>query len=262
MYANIKDNALLLVPNAILCEVWVSTNKDDRQSSIKLKLEQILKIEDYTDDVAKILNEKSHFFCLNVERLWKNCSRNINLFKRKHRTWLEGNLSLPSGIIQLSKEPEHDIQPGTSNIKRGRPKIHFKEASQKTKIRRVESLVLEHSAEELCFAAERSLKLNCAPHQKTKKILNRQETLALVYDLNLSVKKYNVLRSVVNALHKNCFPSYRALLEKKNEYMPSKITVTEISAEVDLQELLQKKVDSILKLPDLNSNFFCNQIKL
>jgi len=38
----------------------------------------------------------------------------------------------------------------------GRPQKTFMESSQKTKIRKVDSLVKNYSTEELCFAAERS----------------------------------------------------------------------------------------------------------
>lgn len=218
-----------------------------------------MKIEDPSAYVDKILDEKSHFFCLNVARLWRDCSRNSKLFKTKHCDWLKSNLSIQSGVNKSTKNLGLESQPEGS---RGRPKVNFEEASKKTKIRRVEGLVSDHTPEELCFAAERSLKLNKVPQQEIEKTLSLQKTLALYYDLSLSVKKYNVLRSVVNALHKNCFPSYRALLEKKNEYIPSKITVTEVFAEVDLQELLHKTVDGILKLPDIDDKFSCNQLKL
>lgn len=75
-----------------------------------------------------------------------------------------------------------------------------------------------------------------------------QQTIALYLDLNLSVRKYNILRSVVNALHKDCFPSYNRLVKEKQKYIPKTITVTETSAEVNLQELLQKTVESILNI--------------
>lgn len=215
-----------------------------------------MKIEDPSAYVDKILDEKSHFFCLNVARLWRDCSRNSKLFKTKHCDWLKSNLSIQSGVNKSTKNLGLESQPEGS---RGRPKVNFEEASKKTKIRRVEGLVSDHTPEELCFAAERSLKLNKVPQQEIEKTLSLQKTLALYYDLSLSVKKYNVLRSVVNALHKNCFPSYRALLEKKNEYIPSKITVTEVFAEVDLQELLHKTVDGILKLPDIDDKFSCKK---
>lgn len=138
----------------------------DRQNQIKGKIKQILKIEDPSAYVDKILDEKSHFFCLNVARLWRDCSRNSKLFKTKHCDWLKSNLSIQSGVNKSTKNLGLESQPEGS---RGRPKVNFEEASKKTKIRRVEGLVSDHTPEELCFAAERSLKLNKVPQQEIER---------------------------------------------------------------------------------------------
>ena len=83
------------------------------------------------------------------------------------------------------------------------------------------------------------------------KCLTTKKTLALFYNLNLTVRKYDILRFVVNAIHPDCFLSYRCLLTTKNKYLPDHISVTELSAEVRLQELLEKTTVSILNISDL-----------
>jgi len=84
---------------------------------------------------------------------------------------------------------------------RGRPPIPFGEASLKTKFRRVEDLVRRRSTDELLFAAERSIRAshgNAAlanPHfDRRSKCLTPHEALALILDLNISVRKYRILR--------------------------------------------------------------------
>lgn len=98
------------------------------------------------------------------------------------------------------------------------------------------------SSEELCFAADSSKRLSTESQKNENKKLSVQETIALYLDLVLSERKYNVLRSVVNALHKDCFPSLHSTKKAKASYLPSRKTIKETSAAIDLQEILNKTI--------------------
>lgn len=73
-----------------------------------------------------------------------------------------------------------------------------------------------------------------------------EKALALYVDMDLSVRQYNMMRNAVNAIHKNCFPSYYAIAEAKKKLIPENIEVTETSMNVPLQTLLDNTAKSIL----------------
>lgn len=175
---------------------------------------------------------------MNLEKIWKEANRNRKVFQKRHEVWL--NSFFTQSITSFATTSSENA--GSS---RGRPRKSFEEASIKTKKRRVEELLTKPTAE-LRFAVERS-----EPTCSKKTIspgLSAKQALALYLDLNLSVKKYNILRSVVNVIHKDCFPSYHALVQTKQLYLPTNINVTEISAEINLQEVLEKTASSILNI--------------
>lgn len=239
------------IQNKIIFDEWAS-NKDDKSGRIISKIKSLLNLENCSDDLEQHLQEKVSFFCMKVERWWKESNRTRSNFERRHAEWLQKNMyfeipSFAKNIVNI------EAQPGPS---RGRPRKAFMEISKKSKIRRVEPILEEYSTEELSFAAERSSQLSSSTNtlnkNKEREMLTNSEALALFYDLNLSARKYNILRSVVNAVHKDFFPSYYALLQTKKDYLPKKLTVTQISADVDLQNLLNKTVDSILKIENVN----------
>lgn len=64
--------------------------------------------------------------------------------------------------------------------------------------------------------------------------------------MDLSVRQYNMMRKVVNSVHENCFPSYYLIAEAKKKFIPDDIHITETSAEIPLQTILDKTSESIL----------------
>lgn len=95
---------------------------------------------------------------------------------------------------------------------------------------------------------------------KEQKKMAPEQALALSLDLDLSTRKYQILRSSVNSIEKGCVPSSHTLNALRKSYIPKNTTVTEISGEVDLQEILNKTANSILKLSDF-SNVTQNHIQ-
>ena len=162
--------------------------------------------------------------------IWNECGITVAgapIFLKIHFKCLQGNFKLSYIQPNSLNNEETDPQPGPS---RGRPRVPFDIASTKIKLRRIEELIANYTPEELCFAAERVNLPRC--QNRTK--MTPENALVLYYDLNLSVEKYNILRSKINSMHKDCFPSYRTLLATKSALLPSKIIVTKTSAEVDL----------------------------
>ncbi|KAF2889180.1 hypothetical protein ILUMI_16993, partial [Ignelater luminosus] len=75
-----------------------------------------------------------------------------------------------------------------------------------------------------------------------------EKALALYLDIGLSFRKYNILRSSINAIHPDTMPSYYLLQRGKSEILPNQIETSDIYSEVDLQNLLDKTTNSIIKL--------------
>lgn len=118
----------------------------------------------------------------------------------------------------------------------------------RTKRRRVEELVASTSSEALKKAAERLTGSN------TNEKISVESALALYIDMDLSMRQYNMMRKVVNSIHKDCFPSYYMIAESKKKILPDDIQLTESSAEVPLQKILDKTVRSILDVNDIDTN--------
>jgi len=162
--------------------------------------------------------------------------------------WLNKDI-IPKDLLKLVR---HEPQPCSN---RGRPAINFLDASLKTKRRRVADLISSRTSEELHFAVKLS-KTSDTTIQPHCTLLPHQ-IIALYLDLDLSEKKYEILRSFIRSIHQNCFPSLKVLREMKRSFLPSTISVTEISAKVNLQCLLDKTIESILKMVTL-----CNSTEL
>ena len=153
--------------------------------------------------------------------------------------------------------------------KRGRRSVDFKEVSDRSKRRRTEELRANNSTSELTFAANMSLRLS--GENDASKILNdittksptraskyrkafqlalkpqkvgvsSNDALALVIDSKLSKDGYQNIRNLQNKVEATFLPSYKHVSEAKNRCYPENIVVTEISAEVPLQNLIDHSV--------------------
>ncbi|XP_063909076.1 uncharacterized protein LOC135126834 [Zophobas morio] len=182
--------------------------------------------------------------------------------------WLDVALTFKAEIAEANKTN----LPGTSSGSRGRPKKLFPESSSKTKKRKVE-LLLNITPERLNFATEmtlrkggrrdaarivkeitesspqRATKLKKAFHRPAKdlpKKLSSEEALALFVDTKLTKHQYTVIRKVSIKQNANIYPGYDQLLDAKKACYPKSIKISEISAEVNLQALLNHTVQRLI----------------
>lgn len=142
--------------------------------------------------------------------------------------------------------------------KRGRPQKLFEETNLLTKKRRVTDLITTRTCDELALAAELSLRQNKRESSGSKKSLSPLRALALYLDLGLTFRKYNILRSTMNSLNSDMFPSYYALKQIESQRLPKIQDISDIHAEINLQELLDKTVESLISLvKDKISQLLC-----
>ena len=90
----------------------------------------------------------------------------------------------------------------------------------------MKDIISSRPAEEIQFAAKELSKTSLHPTQSHPN-LTPQEIIALYLDLDLSERKYNILRSFVNVFHNKCFPSIKELRQMKKSFLPE-ISVTKI----------------------------------
>lgn len=241
----------MTIKNKDLFEVWVSAEKSDRERAVLLKILTFINTSENSNDIEKECCKVSHFFCLSIVKKWHKCARIRDRFLRDYSEWLEQEIYLTEALKFYIEYPS-SVQNPVPGPSRGRPQLPFQECSTKTKKRRVEKLVKNYSFNELSFATQQL----SAPSKSVdkSKVFSPQQALALYLDLSLTERKYNILRSTVNTLHKDCFPRVAIIREYRNQLLPRSINITECSAEVNLQELLNFTVQSILKTLQDSSN--------
>lgn len=88
---------------------------------------------------------------------------------------------------------------------------------------------------------------------KNQKCLSNSKALALYLDLDLSERKYIILRSVINELHPKCLPSLYTLRHEKRNVLPI-VTATENSAKVNFKSIMLRTAEGVLGLRDIQQN--------
>jgi len=76
-----------------------------------------------------------------------------------------------------------------------------------------------------------------------------EEALALIIDAKLTKSQYTLIRSQAKQRNANIYPAYNKILEAKSQCYPRKdqVLITEISAEVTLQSLLNHTIQQIFQ---------------
>lgn len=165
-------------------------------------------------------------------------------------------------------------KPPEDHKKVGRSMTDFPKAAERTKRKRTEQLRSAHTHEVLGYAAQMKLreagKLDAALVVKDvisgsptkakkyrsslellnteKEVLTPDEALSLLVEVDLSRNRYQSLRNCFLSKKDKILPPYKKLSQAKKQCYPSeKIVVTETSAEVSLQALLDHTVCRILQ---------------
>lgn len=76
---------------------------------------------------------------------------------------------------------------------------------------------------------------------------NTDEVLSFLTEVKLTKHQYLLLKDFINSKSKNALPSYQKVLDAKKRCYPSNECVTESSAEVELQSLLDHTASRILQ---------------
>lgn len=245
-------------------QVWVDQSQAERYDAVcdfvTNKFGQVI----FPDDVVLDLKNSLRSVCQQMTLRWHKSHRNRNRFLKSNCQWLTGTITFPASIYHSLPSTSTDQPPSVL----GRPRKLFQDSSEKTKKRKLTSLVKSRSTVELAMAAEMKLRKEgkrdsaaivkelsaASPARGTRIKISRQlrrdnpktlsvdEALALMIDANLSTHQYNVTRGQVNKISPKLFPSYYAIKEAKKNCYPTNINVTETSAEIPLQSLIDHTI--------------------
>jgi hypothetical protein len=205
-----------------------------------------------------------------IEGRWKKCTRNVTAFKSTNHDWLNTSLKIP-----LNTQSEE------STKKRGRPSKVFEECGTRGKLIKTKNLVEETSLKKLTFATQTQLRksgkrsaaavvfdVTSTTPTRAKKYRRSYETiksgenkcvayspeeaLSLIINAKLSKRQYLLIRVEAKARNAPIYPSWHHILEAKQKCYPNlgSIQITESSAEVRLQDLLDLTTRRIFSLQD------------
>lgn len=162
-------------------------------------------------------------FLSKYNRYWKQSQKSKSRFKKQYSEWIKKN-----EIFQLST-----VEKIVKVV--GRPKTEYSSLTSRSKRRRKALLRSMHSPVELSEAVHIKKVKNVKDT-----ILIRNNALALYIDMGLSRKKYQMLRNFnkKNQLSNEKFPEYGELRKAKTDCYPSNIEITNTSATVSVQSLV------------------------
>lgn len=201
------------------------------------------------NEFPKYIKQELFHFIYQYKKKWQSVSRNKKRFESKYSNWLDTSVHF---LLQKRQRISSDSV--------GRPEKVFVECSDRSKRRKTQELRSNNETVELTYAAEMKLRSEGNVHaakvladiiqnpdasnyikkDSDRKIakLTEDKALSLLINARLTKYQYNIIRS--NALEENCplYPNYESIIKAKKRCYPDNIVITEISAEIPLQDLL------------------------
>lgn len=127
----------------------------------------------------------------------------------------------------------------------GRPKKEFNECSDRAKRYKVQQLEELYPKEQIQAAAKKIHTTNSKKNHK--KYMDLTKALAILMDAELSKHQYEVIRNALKDCGYNVFPPYYLLVEEKKKCYPEHVTITETSAKIELQNLLDHTAKRLIE---------------
>lgn len=184
--------------------------------------------EDHLSLIAGEINRrfKPHF----TQKL-KSVHYSKRDFRIKYLQWLNNEFLLE--IPDLCKTYTSELC-----NRSGRPRKSFEDCGPKAQTYKIREIKSKYSQAVIDAAASS----NCE-----QPILEPNVALALITQAKLSRDQYEVIRKATHDLGYKIFPSYKKIQEAKKNCYPDNVNITEISAEVPLQCLLDHTAKRIFK---------------
>ena len=202
-----------------LCDVFFSVNK----SFEDYLRENYPVFED--DQINKIVGEINKRFLPQLNLRLRSVHRIRTKLNKKYCDWLQGVfvVNFISGDLEAV-----DL----SANREGRLRKNFEDCCDRAKKYKVREHRDSFSQDLINAAATSS-----APDANTR-TFDADSALALITQMKLTKYQYSILRKATADIGHDIFPTYQKILEAKKKCYPSNIMITEKSAQVSLQDLL------------------------
>ncbi|XP_065676347.1 uncharacterized protein LOC124807453 isoform X2 [Hydra vulgaris] len=214
---------------------------------------------------SEIIRNKLIAFLKNFKSHWNDVNRKAAGFEKKYAKWLDSNFI-----------PFAYVPPATTTIVTtplGRPTLNFDESSLRSKYRKVADMV-HYSANQLSFATKVKFGKNNKPKKAkleekllvdtiSPSCMSTVEALALILDCNSTKASYQLMKNKADSKECNLYPAYNCVRMAKDQCYPKNISITDCSASVPLQDLLDHTTTRLLETQTgvLNANE-CNRLTL
>lgn len=239
-------------------------------------------------DINAVIQSIQKDLISSCNKKWTKAQRKRDRFESQNADWLNGEFKVALNTCSTSTDtPSENADINTSGD-RGRPTKPYEECSANTKKRKNMELVQEYGMGHVHNAYVQGLRSmgenneasivsiirNTEREDKKgilQKILNpdnalsftKEEALSFYIETDLSKAQYAYLRQRLAEKNlSSILPSYQSLSEAKRACYPpaSGITVTNISAKINLQDILDHTVSRIMKIMSGSINY--NHVKL
>lgn len=236
-------------------------------------------------DIITVIESIQKNLTSSCNQKWTKAQRKPDRFESLYSNWLNGEFKVPLNSCSTSTS---EISGLNTSGDRGRPTKPYDECSENTKKRKNMELLQEYGMGHVRNAYVQGLRsmgendeasivsiIRNKEKDEKKAILQtiispdsalsftKEEALSMCIETDLTKAQYGYLRKrLVDKNLSSVLPSYQILSEAKKACYPpaSSITVTNISAKINLQDLLDHTVCRIIKIKSGSTNY--NRLKL
>lgn len=210
-----------------LCEcIWNNTKWD-------VFLRQKYELDEH--NVSLIIETLNKSFLPHFNKRLKDVSRDRNKFKNKYAEWMDHEC-----IFSLCDPERPEPRPEPTEGRIGRPSKSFNECGDRSKRNKIRMLRELYPQSLINAAATKEDK-------DTPQLLSDDQALALFLQANLTKFQYEMIRQVTKNYRCRIFPNYKNIMIAKKKCYPDNLSVTETSATVPLQDLLDHTSKRILE---------------
>lgn len=174
------------------------------------------------EDHDKVLESKISGYCNSLNKKWSAAKRTLNVFRKYNENWLNFNfnIALPPRENPCNASTSGMSIPSTSTVSIGKPIKPFNHSSNKTKRRKIKSILNENSKDKIIFATitilysdgnraaadllkqsteyspQRALKIKHTYNNRLSVVTTytADEPLALIIDAKLTKFSYSMLK--------------------------------------------------------------------
>ncbi|XP_041448468.1 uncharacterized protein LOC121404022 [Drosophila obscura] len=249
------------IPRRHIFSVWYSEKVATKKCAAveKYVFSNVFNNNNYSQLEYKAVNQRIYSFVAQLQQKWKRAHRTLEIFEKYNKEWLDAD-----SIFYV--EPEKAVRSV------GRPSKEFEDCSLKTKLNKAKSLANEATNEELMLAARvslykagkrnasRAVSLLSSDEEVVAKTIkcessdpklpikfSPEEALAIYIDGRFTKHSYKLVQAKTRSNNANVFPSYDLLRTAKLMCYPKDVKVTDSSAEVPLQCLVDHTVSRIVQ---------------